>query len=87
MNHCFPQKNESVISWYFLSQFLGAVKELHKVRFSIFINRTNLHLLFVSQQVRKNTFQFLSTIKVKLRSSIIFTKTYSIYHHIVNKSA
>ena len=50
---------ESVISWYFLSQFFEAVKEFHKVRFSISISRTTLHLIFVGHQVRNNTCQCL----------------------------
>ena len=29
---------ESVISWYFLSQFFKGFKEFHKLRFSILIN-------------------------------------------------
>ena len=72
----FLTNSESVISWYFLPQFFEAVKELHKVLFPILINRTNLHILFVGQQVRKNTCQCLSTIKVKLHSLIILPKNY-----------
>ena len=83
---------ESVFSWCFLSQFFEAVKELHKFRFSISINRTTLHLLFVGHQVRKNTWQCLSTIKVKLHSSIIvptknqFVITFSTSQHTYRRS-
>ena len=65
---------ESVISWYFLSDFFEAVKELHKVWFPISINRNNLNFPFVGQQVRKSTCQCLSKINVKLHLSIIFPK-------------
>ena len=82
----FIKNYGSMISWYSLSQFFEAVKELHEVQFSILINRTNLHLLLVFQQARKDTCQYLSTIKVK-QSSIIFPKKHSIFHHIFNNSA
>ena len=55
----FNQIFESVISWDFKSQCFEEVKELHKLWFSILINKTNLHLLFVGYQVRKNTYQCL----------------------------
>ena len=87
MHHCLPTNVESVISCDFLSRFFEAVKELYKLLFSVFINRINLYLLFVGHEVRKNTCQCLSTIKVKLHSSIVFPKRYSICHHIDNKSA
>ena len=59
---------ESLLSLYFLSQFFEAVKEFGKFCFLILINRTTLCFLFVGYQVRKNTCQRLSTIKVKLHS-------------------
>ena len=55
----FLTKSESMISWYFLSNVFEAFKECHKLRFSILINRTNLHLLFLGHQVRENTCQCL----------------------------
>ena len=83
----FPTNFKSVISWYFSSQFFKAVQELYKVQFPILINRTNIRLLSVGQQVIKNTCQCLSKIKVKVHSSIIFPKKHSICHEIFNKSA
>ena len=74
MYHFFPTNFESVIYWYFLLQYFESVKELHKVWFPILNNTTNLHFLFVGQQVRKNTCQCLSEVKFKLHLSTIFPK-------------
>ena len=49
----FFTTTESLFSWYFLSQFFEAVKELHKLQFSVLINITTICLIFVGHQVRK----------------------------------
>ena len=66
---------------YFMSQLFETVKESHKFRFLISINRTILNFLFVVHQVIINTCQCLSTIKVQLHSSCIFPKTINLSSH------
>ena len=82
----FLTMSKSVICCHYCHNYFEAVKYLHKVPFPILIyttigknkirtinfgRRTNLHLLFFYQWVRKSTWQCLSTITSKLHSSII----------------
>ena len=61
--HHFPHKFRICAFFVFSVKKIEAVKEFHKYRFFNSIYRTTLHLLFVGNHVRKNTFQCLSTIK------------------------
>ena len=72
---------ESVLSLYFTLKCFEVVKEFHKFRPLILINRTTLHLIFVGHQVRKNTCKCLSKIKVQLHSSFIIPKTINLSLH------
>ena len=56
----FLKNPESVIAWYFLSQFFESANELYKTRFPILIKRTNLHLLFVGQKVIKTNKMYIN---------------------------
>ena len=82
----FSTNFELVIYWYFLSQFLKAVKLLHKVRFPILINITNLHLLYVGQQVRKKHRNVYQQSKLKYTDQLYLKKTFN-FHNISKKSA
>ena len=65
---------ELVISWYFMSQLFETVKELHKVLFSISVNITNLHLLFVGQQLRKTRANVYQQSKLNYTHQLYFQK-------------
>ena len=102
MYHHFSHKFQFSDILSFLSQLFEVVKELYKFQFTIFIlhqhwkiKDNNIQLWQQKQPYfaifwsidNKNTCQYLSTIKAKLHSSIIFQKQHSIFYHIVNKSA
>ena len=78
---------ESVISWYYLPQVFEAVKKLHKLQFTIWINRTNLRFLFVGQKVRKTHVNVYQQSKLNYNHQLYFQKKHLIFHDIVNKSA
>ena len=74
MYHFFSHKYEAVLSWYFLSQLFRSSQRILYIYCSISIIRTTLHFLSFGHQVRKDTCQCLSTMKVQLHSSIILPK-------------
>ena len=72
---------ESMLSFFFCHNFLEAVKEFHKFRFYISINRTTLLLLFVGHQVRKIYFNVYQQSKFNYTHHLFFQNNINLSWH------
>ena len=77
----FIKKSKSVFSWYFLSKYFKAVKELHKLRFLISINRTTPNLLFFGHQVRKAHVNVYKLSDLNYTHKSFLQKTFNLSSH------
>ena len=78
-NFVFSQIPNLCFLFILCHNFLRQSKNTINFVFLFLINRTTLRLIFVDHQVRKNTCQCISTIKVKLHSSIILSNIYQFF--------
>ena len=77
---------ESVIYWYFVSQFFKVVKDLHKLWFLILINKTTPNLIFVGHQI-KTTHVNVYKLSILNYTQQLFSKNIFNFYHIVNNPA